>query len=436
MSEPPAPPPDRTGRPSGIGRLFLARVVASYGTRLAFASLSLVNVLLIARVLGPTGRGEVAFLTAVAVLTSYFSSLGVHQANANIAGAEPERRRALATNSLLLALGLAVAAVVMLSLLIALVPAVGGGAPSGLRWLAFAAIPPLILSFYLETMSQAAYRFAVVNVAAVLAPVVVVAVNGGLALAGELTVGRAVAAWVAAHVLSAFVLLSHIAFVGEGFGRPDVALARRTIGFGLKVHVGVVLNFGNYRLDQWILGSVAGARELGLYSVAVAWSEALFFLPNSLAAVQRPDLVRASPAAAYVQALRAHRIGQLATIALALVVILAAEPLCVGVFGAEFRESVNQLRVLALGGFGIVALKQLGDALTAQRRPTLEAVAIGTAFAATLFLDILLIPPFGAMGAAVASSVAYTIGGITVAIVFYRTLGAAAKLRRESPAGA
>ena len=53
---------------------------------------------------------------------------------------------------------------------------------------------------------------------------------------------------------------------------------------------------GNYRLDQWFVGAIAGSRELGLYSVAVAWAEALWYLPTALASVQRPDLVRAAAA--------------------------------------------------------------------------------------------------------------------------------------------
>ncbi len=42
----------------------------------------------------------------------------------------------------------------------------------------------------------------------------------------------------------------------------------------------------------------------------------------------------------------------------------------------------------------------------------------------TIALDLLLIPEHGALGAAVASSVAYTLGGIVIAVVFARSLGA------------
>jgi O-antigen/teichoic acid export membrane protein len=94
----------------------------------------------------------------------------------------------------------------------------------------------------------------------------------------------------------------------------------------------------------------------------------------------------------------------------------------VTIFGESFRGSVEMLRVLVLGGFGIVALKLLGNALTAQRKPLLETAAIGGAFVCTVVLDVILIPSHGGLGAAIASSVAYVSGGVVVALIFTRAL--------------
>jgi Na+-driven multidrug efflux pump len=61
--------------------------------------------------------------------------------------------------------------------------------------------------------------------------------------------------------------------------------------------------------------------------------------------------------------------------------------------------------------------------LTAQRKPMLANLALAVAFGVTVGLDLLLIPRHGDLGAAVASTVAYTAGGVAVAIVFTKTLG-------------
>jgi O-antigen/teichoic acid export membrane protein len=179
---------------------------------------------------------------------------------------------------------------------------------------------------------------------------------------------------------------------------------------------------GNYRLDQWILGAIAGSRELGLYSVAVAWAEALNYLPTTIALVQRPDLVRSSRRDSARLAARAFRAAMLITVVLVGVVLIAAPFLCVTIFGEDFRGSIDDLRVLVIGAFGIVAVKQLGNALTAQNKPTLATIATGIAFVVTVALDLILIPAHGGLGAAVASTLAYTVGAIAVTAIFMRAI--------------
>jgi O-antigen/teichoic acid export membrane protein len=232
-----------------------------------------------------------------------------------------------------------------------------------------------------------------------------------------------VVVWVAGQVLATGFLAWH-AFRPLGrLPRPDAALARRSLAFGARTHLGRVMTMGNYRLDQWFVGAISGSRELGLYSVAVAWAEALFYLPTVLGMVQRPDLVRASRSDAGVQAAKVFRGALLLTVPLAIGLALGAPILCVTVFGDEFRGSVADLRVLAFGAFGIVALKLLGNALNAQGQPMLANVGIGIAFGATIALDLLLIPGHGGLGAAIASTAAYTAGGVAIALVFARALG-------------
>jgi O-antigen/teichoic acid export membrane protein len=195
------------------------------------------------------------------------------------------------------------------------------------------------------------------------------------------------------------------------------------VGFGIKTHAGQIGMVGNYRLDQWLLGSISGAKSLGLYSVAVAWAEVLFFLPNALATVQRPDLVRANRTEASRQASVGFRAGALLTL-LSVVVLLGAAPfLCVTVFGSDFHGSIRDLRILALGAFGIAAIKQLGTALTSQNKPLLETAGILVAFAVTAVTDILLIPSHADLGASIASTVSYSAGGLAMAAIFVRALG-------------
>ena len=421
MSEPPAPEEEqpREGRHS-----LLRSGLVTFGSNVGGAALSLLNVLVMARALGPVGRGDVAFLTTIAFLVPWMVSLGIDQANVNFAGRERKIGPALATNSLIMALVLGAIGAGLVALLVVLVPAAGGEADPSLRWLILASLPMLVAQILLKQLAVAYYGFIVLNLGYFLPPILNVCVNGALAIVGELTVAAAIVTWLAGQWIATVFAVGYILRRLDGFGRPDTALGKRQLIFGLKAHAGRVMLLGNYRVDQWILGAIAGSRELGLYSIAVAWAETLFFLPNALASVQRPDLVRAAREVAARQAAVVFRVVMAVTSVLALGIVITAPLLCVGVFGEAFEGSVDDLRILVLGGFGIGALKLLGSALTARDRPLLESAAIGVAFVTIIALDFILIPGLGGLGAAIASTVAYSAGGVAVTVLFVRALGA------------
>ena len=402
---------------------FATAATITFGASVGVASLSLVNVLIVSRTLGPTGRGELAFLTTIALLSATLASLGVEEASGNLAGLEPRSRRALATNSIILSGALGGLAVGALLIIFATFPGVAGGSDPHLRWLAYAAIPLGILAVYLQFLIRADYGFTFTSIASLVAPVATLAGNLLLLAVDRLTVGTALTTWVVAQLLGTGFLVWFVGRRLAGFGTPDAVLGRRMVSFGVKAHGGRVMKTGNYRLDQWLLGAMAGPHELGLYSVAVAWSEALFYLPEALGMVLRPDVVRATPADALRRSTRVFQVGIMLTIPLVIALIVAAPLLCVTIFGEAFRGSVDDLRVLAPGAFGMVALKLLTNSLTAQGKPMLSNAAIGVAFLATVALDLILIPAHGGLGAAIASTLAYTVGGVAVAIIFVRTLG-------------
>ena len=402
-------------------RTLATAAIATYGTNLGVALLSLANVFVVARALGPTGRGDVAFLMSVPQITAYLASLGLQEATANIGGSQPETRPRLATNSLLAGLGLSAVAALALVALVEAFPAVGGQASRSLFWLALVVIPLIILKIYMSFLLQSDYRFAITNLAWISGPLTTATLNSLLAALGVITVGTAISVWIGGQLIGTLLVL---VYVGRhvGFGRPDARLARRMFSFGAKSHLSFLMGLANYRADQWFIGAMVGSRELGLYSVATAWAESLFYVPGVIILLQRPDLVRATRAEAAELAARVFRRALFLATAMGVVLFLAAPALCEGVFGRSFHGSVVDLRLLAIGALGVVALQLLTNALIAQRRPLLGAAPSAVGFVLTLGLDIALIPHHGGIGAAVATSAAYTAGGVCAVVLFVRVL--------------
>jgi O-antigen/teichoic acid export membrane protein len=409
--------PDAGPRPGLSAR----SVVMTYGTNVAVSALSLANVVVVSRVLGPSARGEVAFLTTVATVTGQIACLSVQEANANLGASRARSRASLATNSLILSFALgAVAAAVVLGL-VALVPAVGGPVPAGLLVIALAVVPAVIAKNYLSFLLQAEYAFGSTNAAWLSGPLLSATGNAVLAVAGVLTVTNAFVVWALAQVAGVLLLVVRIQR-GAGLGRPDRRLARETIHFGLKVHPGRLMGVSNYRADQWIVGAISGSQQLGWYNVAASWADLLYYVPGVLTLVQRPDLVRAKPEEAARRAARVFRAVTVVTVIAAAGLALFAPFLIDVIFGPAFAPAVTMLRILALGAVGIAAIDLLTNALTAQRMPIRGMWAIFATFVITTILDFTLIPSYGGIGASIATSVAYSAGGILAVIIFARSL--------------
>lgn len=397
--------------------------VLMFGTSVMVSALSLVNVLVTSRALGVSGRGQVAFLLTVGSLTAHLATLGVQEANANTASTAPDRTPPLAGNSVVLAVLLGSLAGACLAGVVALAPAVGGSAPRWLLGTVLACLPVLVLHVFLQQIALAHYRFGVMAAAALLTPVLNAAVNTVLALAGVLTVAATVYAWLVGQALATALYALVVARHLGGFGRPDRRLAAASLRFGARAHVGRTLSWGSYRLDQWLVGVLGGDRMLGLYSVAVSWSEMLFLVPQVLQTVARPDLVRSDREQARRQSAAVLRIGVLLVLPAVLGVVVLAPFLCVTVLGPDFAGAVTPLRVLTLGSFGVLALKVYGSALLARGRPMMDSAAVAPALVTMLALDALLVPAAGALGAAVASSVAYLVGGAIAVLLARQVLG-------------
>jgi O-antigen/teichoic acid export membrane protein len=410
-----APPTERQGRRGSMA----ADAILTYATNIGTAFLSLASVLIISRSLGPSARGEVAFLITVSTITGMMAGLSVQESNANLGGSHPGFRSRLATNSLIIALLCGLGATVIVVGVVALFPRVGGPVPRVLLYTALATTTILIAKQFLSFLIQSEYGFRATNLAWLSGPLTSVTFNGLFAALGWLTVERSFLIWISGQVLGLLILLNYVAR-NAGFGPPDLPLARRALGFGLKTHPVRLMGVGSYRADQWFVGAISGSRELGLYSVAVAWAEALFYLPGVLTLVQRPDLVRATRADAAQQAARVFRVAAMLSIVCAAGLFVTAPILCKVIFGSAFSGSIDDLRILAFGAIGIAAVDIFANALTAQRLPMLASAAIGVSFVLTLALDIALIPHFGGAGAAAATSVAYTFGGLAAAMIFAR----------------
>jgi O-antigen/teichoic acid export membrane protein len=383
----------------------------------------LVAVLVVARALGPSGRGALAFLTVTALVLARLTAVGVPSATIVFAAQRPARRPALLSNLL----GFTVVA-----------SFAGGALVFGGLAVVEQARPVeidtvVLVSFVLATVLaavvEAGYSFllgcsrfrAQASVTAV-APWLYAALLLALELGPGLTVNLAAYAWIVANAVWAALLVG-ASGRGIGLGRPDRPLLWESVRFGVRAWVGGLARFLNFRVDQILMAYLASSAALGVYAVSVNASETLLYLPGAVATAFIPSLARTEPAGRSEHTLRVFRLTGLLTIATIVVAAVLGPLLIPLAFGEDFRGSVVPFLLLLPGALGFAALRVFSGALVASGLPGRSSLGPAVALAAGVVLDLALIPPFGAEGAAAAATVAFLAGGAAAAAAYGRVEG-------------
>jgi O-antigen/teichoic acid export membrane protein len=195
-------------------------------------------------------------------------------------------------------------------------------------------------------------------------------------------------------------------------------LAKEVVSYGLRGQVGGFMTLLNLRLDFAILGAIAGPAVLGTYAVASKYAELLRLPGTAMTWVCYPRLAAATEDQASRHARRLLRPTLIGILLAAVPLALFTAPIMHLLYGAGFDPAIGQARVLLagmlLGGASGVA----SGYLFGRGRPGLNSVGMGIGLVVTIVLDIVLIPAHGAMGAAVASTIAYLISdGVLVAML-------------------
>lgn len=191
---------------------------------------------------------------------------------------------------------------------------------------------------------------------------------------------------------------------------------KNSFAYGIKGWLGDMAVTANVRVDQIILGMVANATSLGYYSVSAMLSE-LFWIPtNSVGSVLYNKIAVATKTgdldAAISTFAMMHRIlfwlaflGLIAFIPFSFILI----PL---IYGEEFINSVLPFLLLLPGTLTMISTKLLTKLFTASGKISItNRVQIYSSIIG-ISLYALLIPLMGLKGAAIATSVGYTIGAL------------------------
>jgi O-antigen/teichoic acid export membrane protein len=374
----------------------------------------------VTRELGPTGRGTLAFITVSAIVCATLARFGVTEATTVRCAQAPRLRPVLLSNLLAWVTAATIGTAALVVGVLVLVPGLrppGLGAPERAVLAAAIVVSGLVDAGYMFVLGCSRFRLhAAVTVATAWSYAATIAVAS---LVAELTVVEVGLCWVAFQLVKATLLLS-ACVRAEGLGRISLPLLRASLAFGSRAWVGTLSTAFNERVDQILVALVASEATLGIYAAAVNGFEILLYPAASAATAILPLAARAYPGERAGHVLGAFRSVALLTLAGAVVALVLGPALFPLVFGSAFRDSAEPFRWLVPGALGFVALAIFSNALVASSAPGRSSAGPMVSLGLSVALDVVLIPRFGASGAAVAATAGLLAGGITSLLLYRR----------------
>jgi O-antigen/teichoic acid export membrane protein len=152
--------------------------------------------------------------------------------------------------------------------------------------------------------------------------------------------------------------------------------------------------------------------------VAVSLAELLWYLPDAFGFVLFPKTASSEPEAARQFTPKVARLSAFITAVAAVGMFLLSRLVIVVLYTEEYLPSLYPLWILLPGVVALSYSKVIFGDLGGQGKPRYGTYASLLSFLVTLGLDLLLIPRWGIVGAALTSSLAYTTNA-AVAVASY-----------------
>jgi O-antigen/teichoic acid export membrane protein len=360
-----------------------------------------------ARILGPEGKGLFAAITVIPGLVLAFSDFGIGHSAAYMVGRKTHRNEEVASSLLVLWILTSLFAVAVTAILYA----VQFGSEYWMLLVLMLLVIPCDLGMrYMKGYLQGKERIGIMNsvdLYRVALNIILV-----LLLVGVFRTG------VMGMLLTTLIMALVICMVCVISVSRDVKLKIRflkQLSFemfvkGIAFAAAILMLQLNLRIDLVMLESMTTIYEVGIYSLGTNVAELIWQIPTAVGMVLFARSANSKTVEEAVQ-----RTAKM--IRLIVPVLLVAGTIFWGimpvfvhiVYGAEYLPSVEVIRLLLPGVICMVIVKILHSDISGRGKPLYTVMLVILPLIINLAANWLLIPSYGAAGAAVSSTISYSV---------------------------
>jgi len=393
------------------------QLITSFSTKFVVLLGSFVISIILARILGPEGKGIITAVFVVPNLIISLADLGIRQATAYYVGKKLYPLQDV-FSSILVMWGITSSIAIFIVTFYFFTGASGIYGWS-LLIIVLISIPLNLLNNYISGVLLGKERIGSINLKDLLS--LVVNLISILILVWFLdlgVIGAAVTQVLIALFVSIYLLLilkKLVRFRFKVIESLPVLLMKKGISYALALFV---INL-NYKIDIIFIEKLMTPSDVGIYSIGVALSELVWQLPAVIGMVLFAKSANSKSDIVAVE--RTTRLLRISWIPLTVIcfALWIFSPLFISVlYGEEFISGVSVIRWLVPGILIMVLFKILNADLAGRGYPLFALRVYLITLGLNIILNIFLIPKMGIDGAALASSLSYIVGGFSFGYVY------------------
>lgn len=394
-------------------------MLAVFGSRIGVAMMGTVTGILLARGLGPHDRGLLALVLLLPSTLMTVTKLGITQANVYCVRREGARLDEVATNSLVLGLGLsAICCIATWLLRDVLATTVMRGVPMWALALALVRLPLLLVDNFFCGVLQAMGNFSLYNRRTLAGAAFVLVLLAVAKLFWDLDLQSAVLVYTAVPTIVVVSLLVATHRMVPFGWRPNGALLERQMRFGLKSYVQILTMHLLFRIDVYMVSYFLDPAQTAFYSLALHFTEMILEIPQAVGWVIYPKMASLQKEDVHRLTAQACRRTILLTATGGLGAVLFGPVLIPLWYGSDFAAASRPLAFATVGAVMMSIFTILSRDFTSRNRQRVNINAGLTALVSNVALNIALIPVMGISGVALATSLAYMMAAIMLLIPF------------------
>ncbi|MGI0480997.1 flippase [Geminocystis sp. CENA526] len=179
------------------------------------------------------------------------------------------------------------------------------------------------------------------------------------------------------------------------------------------------------KIDQIMLGQMTSNTEVGVYSVAVRFSEVWYFIPNLIVASYFPSLLKSREKSYQEYNTRIQKLYDLlmlGALGLSIAMTFLSSPLINSLYGQYYQNSAIILSIHIWASIFIFMRALLSKWLIAEDLYIFSFVTHSSGAIVNLILNLFLIPSFGGIGAAIATVISYSVASYVSLFFHPRTI--------------